>query len=141
AALRIREFARIAREEGSLPLYDVAAFVRELDPTRTASPALPVADAFDKLAGVLETPATQSVTRTQLATLLSRIAMESEFDAAYTTVVTASKPKLTQEMMQLADVGEVKKKFKEQNPDISNAELDEIAEQWTKNKDVVKDKT
>jgi hypothetical protein len=140
AALRIREFARIAREEGSLPLYDVAAFIRELDPSRMASTAVPVADACDKLAGVLESPATQSVTRAQLATLLSRIAMESEFDAAYTTVTTASKPKLTQDMMQLADVEEVKKKFKAENPDITDEQLSEIAEQWTKNKDVVKDK-
>lgn len=138
AAERLREFARIAREEGSLPLHDVAAFIRELDPTRKASASLPVADALDKLAGILDAPTTQSVTRQQLATLLSRMAMESEFDAAFKT---ASQPKLTQEFMQLGDVGEVKKKFKEQNPDISDDELAEIAKQWTQNKDVVKDKT
>lgn len=140
AAVRLREFARIAREEGSLPLHDVAAFISELDPTRQASTALPVADALDKLAGVLDAPTTQSVTRQQLATLLSRMAMESEFDSTLSTVKSASKPKLTQEMMQLADVEEVKKKFKAENPSISDADLNEIAKQWSANKDVVKDK-
>lgn len=137
AALRIREFARTAREEGSLPLYDVASFISELNPGRQASEPLPVADALDKLAGILEAPATASVTRSQLATLLSRIAMESEFNAALKT----ARNKLTHDFMQLGDVEEVKKKFKEQNPDISDSELSEIAKQWTQNKDVVKDKT
>ncbi len=141
AAVRLRDFARIAREEGSLPLHDVAAFISELDPTRQASTALPVADALDKLAGILEAPTTQSVTRQQLATLLSRMAMESEFDITLATVKQASKPKLTQEIMQLGDVEEVKKKFKAENPDISDADLAEIAKQWSANKDVVKDKT
>lgn len=140
AAVRLREFARIAREEGSLPLHEVAAFIQELDPSRQASAALPVADALDKLAGILDAPTTQSVTRQQLATLLSRMAMESEFDSTFATVKAASKPKLTQEMMQLGDVEEVKKKFKAENPAISDADLAEIAKQWSTNKDVVKDK-
>jgi hypothetical protein len=94
AAVRLREFSRIAREEGSLPLHEVAAFIGELDPTRQASAALPVADALDKLAGVLESPTPQTVTRQQLATLLSRMAMESEFDATFTAVKSASNRKV-----------------------------------------------
>lgn len=141
AAVRLREFARIARDEGSLPLHEVAAFINQLDPTRQASTALPVADALDKLAGILDAPSPQSVTRQQLATLLSRMAMESGFDATLATVKQASKPKLTQETMQLGNVEEVKKKFKAENPDISDADLAEIAKQWSANKNVVKDKT
>ena len=32
------------------------------------------------------------------------------------------------------------KGFKSANPDLSDAQLEEIADQWEKNKDVVKDK-
>lgn len=48
---------------------------------------------------------------------------------------------LSQEVMQLASPNEVREKFKEQNPKLDDAALDEIVGQWMKNKDVVKDKS
>lgn len=135
AAARLREFAKITREEGSLPLHDVAAFIADLGRTRQASET-PVADTFDRMATVLESG--QSVSRQELATVLYRMAGEAEVETA---LRLASKPRFTQEHMQLGNAEEVKKKFKAENPDITDEQLSEIAEQWTKNKDVVKDKT
>lgn len=135
---KIRHLAKTAREEGSLPLYEIAALIRDLDPKRTANTAAPVADTLDRIALHMEQTGDGAISRKDLATMLSRLAMEAEFDTA---LRQASKPKLTQEMMQFADVGEVKKKFKAENPDISDADLNEIAKQWQQNKDVVKDKS
>jgi len=138
AADRLRTIAKTAREEGALPLQDLASFVHDLDPKRQAADAGSTVFALEKLAEHLESGTAQPVSRIQLATLLSRLAMESEFETA---LHLASKPKLTSELLQLGNVEEVKKKFKAENPDISDSELDEIAEQWKKNKDVVKDKS
>jgi hypothetical protein len=135
AAARLREFAKVTREEGSLPLHDVAAFISDLGRTRQAS-ASPVADTLDRMASVLESG--ETVSRQQLATILYRMAGEAEVETA---LRLASQPKLTQEHMQLGNADEVKKKFKAENPNITDEALNEIAEQWEKNKDVVKDKT
>jgi len=81
AADRLRDIARQTRAEGYAPTRDIAAFVQELDPNRQASGALPVADALDKLAGAMESQG--HVSRGQLATLLSRIAMEQEFEQTF----------------------------------------------------------
>lgn len=135
AATRLREFAKITREEGSLPLYDVAAFIAALGHTRQASSS-PVADTLDRIATVLESG--QRVSRQQVATILYRMAGEAEVETA---IRLASQPKLTQEHMQLGNAEEVKEKFKAENPDITDEALNEIAEQWSKNKNVIKDKT
>lgn len=137
AAQRLREIAKMAREEGTLSLYDLASLVHALHPTRKAHDAFASAETLEKLAEAIEGPNSE-VSRAQLATLLSRLAMEAEFNAA---LRHASKPKLTQEYLQLGSVEEVKKKFKAENPGISDSDLDEIAKQWQTNKDVVKDKT
>jgi hypothetical protein len=136
AAQRLREIAKTAREEGSLPFHELASLVRDLTPARKAHDHLPVADTLERIAATVE--GSDKISRGQLSALLSRIAMEAEFNAA---LKLASKPRLTQEMMQLGDVEEVKQKFKAENPDISDADLNEIAKQWQTNKDVVKDKT
>lgn len=135
AATRLREFAKITREEGSLPLYDVAAFIAALGHTRQASSS-PVADTLDRIATVLESG--QKVSRQQVASILYRMAGEAEVETA---MRHASQPKLTQEHMQLGNAEEVKQKFKAENPDITDEALSEIAEQWSKNKNVIKDKS
>lgn len=135
AAAHLREFAKITREEGSLPLHDVASFIAALGHTRQASSS-PVADTLDRIASVLESG--QKISRQQVASILYRMAGEAEIETA---LRLASQPKLTQEHMQLGNADEVKKKFKAENPDITDEALNEIAEQWSKNKDVVKDKT
>lgn len=135
AAAHLREFAKITREEGSLPLHDVASFIAALGHTRQASSS-PVADTLDRIASVLESG--EKVSRQQVASILYRMAGEAEVETA---LRLASQPKFTQEHMQLGNAEEVKKKFKAENPDITDEALNEIAEQWSKNKDVVKDKT
>ena len=136
AAEKLRALAHLARE-GESPFFELTSLVHALDPKRSANGLTPIADTLDKLASMVASDG-QKISRGQLATLLSRIAMEAEFNTA---LRYASKPKLTQELLQLSSVEEVKQKFKEQNPNISDSELNEIAEQWKKNKDVVKDKT
>jgi len=138
AAKALRELVRIANTEGSLPVYEVAEFLTTLDPPGVvAAIERKAADKLEKLAEMLEDPNQEPLSRVRLAAVIRRVAMEAVIDDA---IRQASTPRLTQDHMQLADAQEVKDKFKESNPDISEESLNEIAEQWKKNKDVVKDK-
>lgn len=128
-ATKLRTFAKMAREEGYLPILELASLVQTLDANRVASESpLPIADVLDRIAGSLETSSV-SPSRVQLATLLSRVAMEADF-AEW----------LRCSSLRQSDAQEVREKFKAENPDISDADLDEIVKQWQTNKDVVKDK-
>jgi hypothetical protein len=139
AAEALRNIVRLARDEGHMPIYDVAAFLGRLDSKGvTAAAEQSSADQLEKLAELLESPTQEPISRVRLAAIVRRIAMEATMDEA---VRLSSEPKLTQQHMQLADAVEVKQKFKAENPDISDEALNEIARQWQKNKDVVKDKT
>ena len=139
AAKTLRDLVLIANTEGSLPVYEVAEFLTKLDPPGVvAAVDRKAADKLEKLAEMLEDPNQEPLSRVRLAAVIRRVAMEAVIDDA---VRYASTPRLTQEHMQLADVQQVKDKFKESNPDISEESLNEIADQWKKNKDVVKDKS
>lgn len=129
-ATKLRTLAKVAREEGYLPITEIAALVGRLDQSRVASSSqLSVAETFDRIATSLET-ATVQPSRVQLATLLSRVAMESEF----AEWLRASS------QHQFSNAEEVKQKFKAENPSMSEADLEEVARQWEANKDVVRDK-
>ncbi len=80
AAARLREIAKKAREEGSIPLHELTAFIHELEPKRQAADTSSAVDMLDKLAAHLEQNEKQPISRTQLATVLSRIGMEAEFN-------------------------------------------------------------
>ena len=134
-ATQLRTLAKTAREEGCLPIHEIAALVGKLDTNRVAGAPVSAADALDRIAESLET-AKDKPSRIQLANLLSRVAMESDFDE----LVRLSSKGLMSQLDQFSSVEEVKEKFKAENPNISDADLDEIAKQWKANKDVVKDK-
>jgi len=139
AAQALREIVQIARDEGHMPIYEVANLLGNLDSQGVvASQKASSVDQLEKLAEMLESPTQEPISRVRLAAIVRRIAMEATMDEA---LRLASHPLLTQEHMQLADAAEVKEKFKAENPDISDEALNEIAAQWEKNKDVVKDKT
>jgi len=80
AATRLREIAKTAREEGSIPLNELATLVHSLDPKRQAADASSPVAMLEKLADHLEQNTKQTVSRTQLATVLARIGMEAEFN-------------------------------------------------------------
>jgi hypothetical protein len=132
-ATQLRTLAKTARDEGYFPIHEIAALVGKLDTNRVAGAPVSVADVLDKIAESLET-AKDKPSRIQLANLLSRVAMESDFDE----LVRLSSQK--SQLSQFSSVEEVKEKFKAENPNISDADLEEIAKQWKANKDVVKDK-
>jgi hypothetical protein len=82
AAARLREFSKITREEGSLPLHDLATLISDLGgrPVQ-ASASASVGDTLDRIASVLETEPSK-VSREQLATILYRMAGEAEIESA-----------------------------------------------------------
>ncbi len=134
-ATQLRTIARTSREKGYLPIHDIATLVGKLDTNRVAGKPVSVANVLDKIAESLET-SKEKPSRIQLANLLSRVAMESDFDE----LVRLSSQCLMSQLGQFSSVEEVKEKFKAENPNISDADLEEIAKQWKANKDVVKDK-
>jgi hypothetical protein len=135
-AAQLRSTAKLARVTGRVPVAELAAIVGSLDASRTASASVDLSEVLEKIAGSLET-ASEQPTKLQLSNLLARVAMEAQFDEI---LKSASEPKLTQEVMQLGTAEEVKKKFKAENPNLSDEDLEKIGDQWEKNKDVVKDK-
>jgi hypothetical protein len=89
AAARLREIAKTAREEGSIPLHELTAFIHELEPKRQAADVSSSVGMLDKLAEHLEQNETP-IRRTQLATVLSRIGMEAEFNSQLKTASESS---------------------------------------------------
>lgn len=83
AAQQLREFVRIAREEGQIPVHEVAAFLTKLDPPGvTASQEITAADKLEKLAEMLEDPNQEPLSRVRLAAVVRRVAMEATVDDA-----------------------------------------------------------
>lgn len=94
AATRLREIAKTARENGFVPLNELASLIHALDPKRQAADTTASVSMLDKLADHLEGNTKQTVSRTQLATVLARIGMEAEFNEMLRQATTRSKTAL-----------------------------------------------
>ncbi len=131
AAAQLLQLATAAEETGQVPVRSLLAMIASLEQDQQSGPEL-----VQKAAGVfraasktiLEDP---TPSRRKLAGLLRRILA----DTAQPTLAAA--PIFTQ----AGSREEVMDGFKKENPDLTEDQLKEIADQWEANKDVVKDKT
>lgn len=112
AAEKLREFAKLAREEGAVPYHELVAFIHELDPTKKAHEAS-VADQLDKIAEQLDHTVTGAAWaadltggKTRLAGLLGYLAKEAEYDSALKMASAKQAKDVVQEKQALATMDE-----------------------------------
>lgn len=142
AAEALRRVAWMTRGESGLPQYEVSRLVTALEAGLEGSGPEDVSEGLERLADALEGANDDAPNRTLVASTLRRLlgdALVKDFQKTERRIKMASK--LSQEMLQLSDEKEVRKKFKEQNPDVSEADLKEIVKMWEEHKDALKTAT
>ena len=135
AAQLLKEIAATVKETGQLPIDTTRDLVLALETGhKEASDHTATADHLEAMADAIMKPAEEGKgpSRVLLAQELRKLL------GAYMPI-TADYA-LTSDQLQMADEAEVRKDFKKENPGISDADMDKIVQQWSKNKNVIKDK-
>jgi hypothetical protein len=139
AAAHLSKIAETVEATGQIPLPHLLHVIKSLETgvrPKTASTVDPkkVADHFRSIAAQItrEAAAGQNPSRQKLAQHLRRFYAE-EMQTSQAQVAAAI-------YQQAGSREDVMKGFKESNPTMSDEDLEKAADQWEKNKDVVKDK-
>ena len=132
AAEEIRRIAAVADATGCVPIEDVMVLLSTLERgARTAGTKMGASERLREMAAHVE--ARTNPSRIEIANDIRRFLAESVQPTASQTAVAL--------MQQATSRAEVMKKFKESNPDLTEAQLETVGDEWEKNKSVVKDKT
>lgn len=135
-AQKLRQIAATTREY-QLPQHEVVKLIVALEQgQKTAEPKVPMADYLDRFAAAVENDG--AFDRQRLAACLRRMVGDVHVTGHIAAVSQyADNPIFTQ----AGSREDVMEGFKKENPALTKAQLEEIADHWEKNKDVVKDKT
>lgn len=145
AAEGLRRIAWMTRGASGLPQYETARLIHALEEGQGGDDPNNISEGLDKLADVVEEA--DGPDRALIASTLRRMLGDSlvrDFNdteqrtANMATPTTKTALKLSEDDLQLADANEVAKKFKAENPDMTDADLEKVKEQWTKHKDSLK---
>jgi hypothetical protein len=132
AAAEIRRIADVSDATGRVPVEDVMVLLASLERGgRTAGSKVSASDRLRELAASVETRTNPS--RIEIAKSLRSFLADSVQPTASQSAVAV--------MQQANSREEVMKGFKESNPDLTEEQLKRIADEWEKNKSVVKDKS
>jgi len=130
AAEVIRRIATLADETGEVPVGDLLVLVASLERGVKQASEVSASDRLRKLAdGLLE------------AKNPSRVALAKELRSVLADMAQPTASQVAAALMQQASSREdVMKGFKDANPALTDDQLEEIADHWEENKDVVKEK-
>jgi hypothetical protein len=141
AAQELVAMAAHVERTGSVPMANLVSLIAKLEKGKrqaSASGASPekVAGYFRAMADTL----IKSSTETDPAKKPSRFALAQSLRRVVADQMPMTSAQIAAQIYQTANSPEeVKKKFKEQNPNMSEADLEAAATMWSKHKDVVKD--
>lgn len=143
AADALRKVAWMARGDSGLPQYEVSRLVLALEDGLGVDGPEDISEGLEKLAEALEEA--EGPNRVLVASTLRRMlgdALVEDFHKTEKRMQTrnayAFAGKLSDEVLQMSEEKDVRKKFKAENPDITDADMKKIVEMWKEHKDSLK---